>query len=87
MSEFVCPNTFCTFAPTLRTINRRGEGRGERGEGRGERGEGRGERGEGEGEGGKYILLERSLHWESKNFISRAIGATRKKLLWQKSKM
>ena len=39
-------------------------------------------------EGGqKYILLERSLYLESKNFISRAIGATRKKLLWQKSKM
>ena len=41
-----------------------------------------------EGEGGqKYILLERSLHWESKNFTSRAIGATRKKLWRQKSKM
>ena len=25
MSEFVCLNTFCTFAPTLRKINR-GEG-------------------------------------------------------------
>ena len=31
MSEFVCSNTFCTFAPTLRTINRGGGG----GEGRG----------------------------------------------------
>ena len=43
---------------------------------------------EGGGGGGqKYILLERSLHLESKNFASRAIGATRKKILWQKSKM
>ena len=50
MSEFVCPNTFCTFAPTLRTINQ-----------------------------GEYILLERSLHRESKDFTSRAIGAARKK--------
>ena len=40
-----------------------------------------------EGGGQKYILSERSLHWESKNFISEAIGATRKKLLWKKSKM
>ena len=62
MSEFVCPNTFCTFAPTLRMINRRG-GK------------------------AKVHTLERSLHWESKNFTSRAIGATRKKLLSQKSKM
>ena len=52
MSEFVCPNTFCTFGPTLRMINRKG---------------------------GEYILLERSLHWESKNFTSRAIGATKKR--------
>ena len=66
MSEFVCPNTFCTFGPKLRTINQRGGGG---------------------GGGQKYILLERSLHWESKYFTSRAIGATRKKLLWQKSKM
>ena len=55
MSEFVCPNTFCTFGPKLRTIN--------------------------QGGGQRYIVLERSLHWESKNFTSRAIGATRKKLL------
>ena len=24
MSEFVCPNTFCTFGPTLWTINWKG---------------------------------------------------------------
>ena len=40
-----------------------------------------------EGGGGKYTLLERSLHWESKNVNSRTIGATRQKLLWQKSKI
>ena len=28
MSEFVCLNTFCTFAPTLRKINRGGGGGG-----------------------------------------------------------
>ena len=39
-----------------------------------------------EGGGGQmYILLE--LKVSSKNFTSRAIGTTRKKLLWQKSKM
>ena len=44
LSEFLCLNTFCTFAPTLRKINQGG------------------------GEGGKVlILLERSLHWKSKN--------------------
>ena len=48
MSEFVFPNTFCTFGPKLRTINQRGGGGG--------------------GGGKKYILLERSLHWESKHF-------------------
>ena len=51
MSEFVCPNTFCTFGSELRMINQR--------------------------EGGqKHILLE--LKVSSKNFTSRAIGATRK---------
>ena len=64
MSEFVCLNTFCTFDPTLRNLNRGGGG------------------------GGKvYILLERSLHWKSKNFTSKAIGATRKKFMWKKSEM
>ena len=29
MSEFVCLNTFCTFAPTLRKINRGGGGGGQ----------------------------------------------------------
>ena len=53
MSEFVCLNTFCTFAPTMRKIIRGGA---------------------------RYILLERSLHWKSKNFTSKAIGATRKKV-------
>ena len=62
MSEFVCLNTFCTFAPTLRKINRGGGG-------------------------ARYILLERSLHWKSKNFTSKAIGATRKKLMCKKSEM
>ena len=61
MSEFVCLNTFRTFAPMLRKINWGG--------------------------GGRYILLERSLHWKSKNFTSKAIGATRKKLMWKKSEM
>ena len=41
----------------------------------------------GGGEGARYILLERSLHWKSKNFTSKAIGATRKKLMWKKSEM
>ena len=59
----MCLNTFCTFAPTLRKINRGGGG------------------------GGRYILLERSLHWKSKNFTNKAIGATRKKLMWKKSEM
>ena len=68
MSEFVCLNTFCTFAPTLRKINRGGGGGGG-------------------GGGARYILLERSLHWKSKNFTSKAIGATRKKLMWKKSEM
>ena len=63
-SEFVCLNTFCTFA--LRKINRGGGGG---------------------GGGGRYILLERPLHWKSKNFTSKAIGATRKKLMWKKSEM
>ena len=31
MSEFLCLNTFCTFAPTLRKINRGGGGRGGQG--------------------------------------------------------
>ena len=39
------------------------------------------------GGGGRYILLGRSLHWKSKNFTSKAIGATRKKLMWRKSEM
>ena len=39
------------------------------------------------GGGGRYILLERSLHRKSKNFTSKAIGATRKKLMWKKSEM
>ena len=64
MSEFVCPNTFCTLDENDNS-----------------------ERWGGGGGGQKYTLLERSLHWESKHFTSRAIGATRKKLLWQKSKM
>ena len=38
-------------------------------------------------EGARYILLERSLHWKSKNFTSKAIAATRKKLMWKKSEM
>ena len=28
MSEFVCPNIFCTFGPKLRMINQRGGGGG-----------------------------------------------------------
>ena len=28
MSEFMCPNTFCTFGPKLRTINQREGGGG-----------------------------------------------------------
>ena len=39
------------------------------------------------GGGARYILLERSLHWKSKHFTSKAIGATRKKLMWKKSEM
>ena len=35
----------------------------------------------------KYKLLESSLNWESKNFNSRDIGATRETLLRQKSKI
>ena len=54
MSEFVCPNTFCTFGPKLKRINQGG------------------------GEEQKYTLLERSLHWKSKNVTSRAIEATGK---------
>ena len=65
MLEFVCLNTFCTFAPMLRKINWGGGGE----------------------EMERYILLERSLHWKSKNFTSKAIGATRKKLMWKKSEM
>ena len=42
----------------------------------------------GGGGGGKSIYFWKGLFtWESKKFTSRAIGATRKKLLWQKSKM
>ena len=43
--------------------------------------------GGGGGGGARYILLERSLHWKSKNFTTKAIGATRKKLMWKKSEM
>ena len=61
MSEFVFPNTFCTFGPKLRMINKR--------------------------LGQKYILLERSLHRESKNFTIAEPKELQEKLLWQKSKM
>ena len=38
-------------------------------------------------EGGKVYTFGRSLHWKSKNFTSKAIGATRKKLMWKKSEV
>ena len=65
MSEFVCLNTFCTFAPTLRKINRGGGG----------------------GGGGKVYTSGKVSSLEVQNFTSKAIGATRKKLMWKKSEM
>ena len=84
MSEFMCLNTFCTFAPTLRKINRGGGGGGGQGNTFGKVSllEVQINRG-----GARYIFLERSLHWKSKNFTSKAIGATREKLMWKKSEM
>ena len=45
--------------------------------------------GGGGGGGGRarYVFLKRYLHWKSKNFTSKAIGATRKKLMRKKSEM
>ena len=37
--------------------------------------------------GAKVYTFGKSPQFESKYFTSKAIGATRKKLLWQKSKM